>query len=138
MRQFLNVALILLFAFACLVVAVLALGPPPSGLAPGQDKVLHFGAFLALTLLGGAAFHRTTVLAPAIGLLIGGLAIELAQGLEFINRSPSVADFVADAAAVTLGVVLVWAVKFLSRAVPYRSVRRSGRAGQSIAPGDPS
>lgn len=117
MRSLINLALMGLFGVACLVVAALALGPPPAGLADGQDKVLHFGAFLILTLLGGAAFHQTTVLAPAAGLLVGGICIELAQGLSFINRSPSVADFVADGAAVILGVVLVWTAKVLTRAV---------------------
>lgn len=118
MRQVLNFLLIAVFCCACLVVAALALGPPPTGLAPGQDKVLHFTAFLFLTLLGGAAFYRTTVLAPAAGLLVGGIGIELAQGLSFINRSPSWADFAADAAAVALGVALVWTAKLLVRAAP--------------------
>lgn len=118
MRQVLNFFLIALFCAACLVVAALALGPPPTGLAPGQDKVLHFTAFLVLTLLGGAAFYRTTVLAPAAGLLVGGVCIELAQGLSFINREPSLADVAADGAAVALSVVLVWAVKLLVRAAP--------------------
>jgi len=136
MRSFINLALLGLFGAACLVVAALALGPPPAGLADGQDKVLHFGAFLILTLLGGAAFHQTTVLAPAAGLLAGGICIELAQGLSFINRSPSVADFVADGAAVVLGVVLVWTAKLLTRAVAQNQRERGSfvRAWRGVDP----
>lgn len=137
MRPSVNLALIGLFGAACVVVAALALGPPPTGLADGQDKVLHFTAFLFLTLLGGAAFYQTTVLAPAAGLLVGGVCIELAQGLSFINRSPSMADFVADAAAVTLGVVLVWTAKFLTRAIAPIFYERTGsfiRAWRGVDP----
>lgn len=110
-----------LFCAACLVVAALALGPPPGGLAPGQDKLLHLAAFFILTVLGALAFLRTSVWAPAVGLLAGGIAIELLQGIPAIKRSMSLGDVVADAAGIAAGLVLVAVVRLTWKTLRGRS-----------------
>ena len=122
---------IALFSAACLTVAALALGPPPSGLAPGQDKLLHFAAFAVLTILGALAFYRISVWAPAVGLLAGGIAIELLQGIPGINRSMSLADVMADAAGIAAGLVIVAIVTFAWSALrsAYRKFGHEGREG---------
>lgn len=123
---------IALFSAACLTVAALALGPPPSGLAPGDDKLLHFAAFAVLTVLGALAFYRTSVWAPAVGLLAGGIAIELLQGIPAINRSMSLGDVVADAAGIAAGLVLVAVAVLAWRALRsvYDRTRPVGRESQ--------
>ena len=107
---------IALFCFACLTVAALALGPPPEGLAPGQDKLLHAAAFFVLTVLGALAFQRTSIWAPAVGLLAGGIAIELLQGIPAIKRSMSLADVAADGVGIAAGLLLVGAAALVWKA----------------------
>lgn len=115
LSQALHFAFIALFCAACLAVAALALGPPPTGLAPGEDKLLHIAAFFALTVLGALAFYRSSVWAPAVGLLAGGIAIELVQGIPAIKRSMSLGDVAADAAGIVAGLVLVAAARLVWR-----------------------
>jgi hypothetical protein len=73
---------------------------------PGVDKLVHLLLFAALAATGRWAGARTGVLA---GLLLGYAAVsEVVQGMSALGRSGSVADWVADAAGVLLG-LLGWA-----------------------------
>ena len=73
---------------------------------PGVDKLVHLVLFAALAASGRWAGARTGVLA---GLLLGYAAVsEVVQAMPALGRSASVADWVADAAGILLG-LLGWA-----------------------------
>jgi hypothetical protein len=73
---------------------------------PGVDKLVHLLLFAALAGSGRWAGARPGVLGV---LLVGYAAIsEVVQGLSALERSASVADWVADAIGVAAG-LLVWA-----------------------------
>ena len=95
------------FAVAVLVSLAVLFAPAsdvPSA-PPGVDKVVHLSLFAALSLTGRWAGVRRGVLAV---LLVGYAAVsELLQSLDVLNRSTSVADWLADVAGVVLG-LLVW------------------------------
>jgi len=126
MRQALALGLIGLFIAACLIVAAVALGPPPTGLMAEHDKILHASAFWALMLLGAAAFPRCGAIAPVIGLLLGGVGIELAQALPIIHRDADIADVLADACGIVLGWTSVMAIYLFWRL--FRSLVRPKEA----------
>ena len=70
---------------------------------PGVDKVVHVALFAALGLTGRWAGVGRSVLA---GLLVLYAAVsEVVQGVSALERSASVADWVADAIGVLAGVV---------------------------------
>ncbi|WP_051515736.1 hypothetical protein [Candidatus Blastococcus massiliensis] len=73
---------------------------------PGVDKLVHAGLFAALVVTGRWAGLSARAVPP---LLIGYAAVsEVVQGLSPLDRSASVADFVADVLGVLLGLV-AWA-----------------------------
>jgi hypothetical protein len=77
---------------------------------PGVDKLVHAGLFLALALTGRWAGIGRGVLGT---LLVAYAAVsEVLQGLTPLDRSASVADWLADVAGLLLGLVL-W--EFLTR-----------------------
>lgn len=94
--------------FAALVagIFVLALQPQGSGppLLPHIDKLAHAGAFAVLALVGARAGLRLWLL--ALLLLTYGVGIEVAQGLFTTTREASLADLLADAAGIALGLWL--------------------------------
>lgn len=70
----------------------------------GVDKLVHVGLFAALALSGRWAGMATRVLAP---LLVAYAAVsEVLQGLAVVDRSASVADWVADVVGMVLGLAL--------------------------------
>ena len=72
---------------------------------PGVDKVVHVALFAALGLTGRWAGVGRSVLA---GLLVLYAAVsEVVQGLSGLDRSASVADWLADVAGLLLGLA-VW------------------------------
>jgi VanZ family protein len=73
---------------------------------PGVDKLVHLMLFAALALSGRWAGIRAGGLTAV--LLVYAAVSEVVQGLSPLERSASVADWLADAAGVVLGVVL-WA-----------------------------
>lgn len=91
------------FAVVALV-SLAVLFAPASDVPPapaGVDKLVHVALFAALAVSGRWAGIGTRVLAP---LLIGYAAVsELLQGLDVVDRSVSLADWVADAVGVLLG-----------------------------------
>jgi VanZ family protein len=92
-------------AFAVAVLVSLAVLFAPAGQVPdappGVDKVVHVAVFLSLALTGRWAGVRAVVLG---GLLVAyGAVSEVLQAVTPLERSGSVADLLADALGVALG-----------------------------------
>jgi hypothetical protein len=94
--------------FAVVVLVSLAVLFAPASDVPsapaGVDKVVHLALFAALAASGRWAGIGARALA-ALLLAYAGVS-EVAQGLSALDRSMSVADWVADAAGVLLGLAL--------------------------------
>lgn len=89
---------------------------------PGIDKVFHAGVF-ALTMWAIVRLLPPRAgWAAAIGLLLlaHAIEIELYQGTMLPGRTASVADMVADAAGIVLGIALALAERRARRAVTSR------------------
>ena len=98
-------------AFAVVVLVSLAVLFAPADdvpfAPPGVDKLVHATLFAALALSGRwAGIGR-----PVLGVLLVTYAAvsEVVQGMTALNRTASVADWVADVAGLVLGLVL-WEV----------------------------
>lgn len=120
LHQLVRLLLVAAFFASCLVVLVLALGPPPQALATIQDKIQHFAAFTTLTVLGLAAFAEVRPVWVAVGLVAGGAAVELLQGLPVFHRDCSFGDLIADTAGILVG---------LGMALVFRLARRTLTSG---------
>ena len=96
------------FAVAVLVSLAVLFAPADDVPAapPGLDKVVHLVLFAALAASGRWAGIRARVLAAL--LLVYAAVSEVVQGLTPLERSASVADWVADAVGVLAG-LLAWA-----------------------------
>lgn len=97
-----------IFYSACTAVLVASLTPTPylPELAfDWWDKAQHFVAFLVLMLLGGLAYQRT-LLPVAVGLVLFGAFIEVAQAATGW-RYGELADWLADMLGVLLGWILI-------------------------------
>lgn len=96
--------------FAVVVLLSLAVLFAPASDVPtapaGVDKLVHLGLFAALALSGRWAGIAARPLAPL--LLMYAAVSEVLQGLAVLDRSVSLADWVADAAGVLAGLAL-WA-----------------------------
>ena len=109
-------------ASRCVLVAVIIVGlvlmlqplPPGSWTEhwfDGADKVFHLAFFALLWFLGLQA-RLASGKVIAVGLLLLGGGIELAQAGFTTTRSASWADMVADAAGLLLGAALArWALR---------------------------
>ena len=73
---------------------------------PGVDKLVHLLLFAALAASGRWAGVRAAVLAGS--LVVYATVSEVVQGLSALERSASVADWVADVVGVLAG-LLAWA-----------------------------
>ncbi|MDT0277158.1 VanZ family protein [Blastococcus goldschmidtiae] len=95
-------------AFAMALLASLAVLFAPASDVPsapaGVDKVVHLALFAALASSGRWAGVGSRVLVPL--LLVYAAVSEVVQGLPALNRSMSVADWIADAIGVLLGLAL--------------------------------
>lgn len=84
-------------------------GAGPENWFPGADKLCHMTFFALLWNLGVRAR-----LAPAwllaLGLLLFGVGIEVAQSVFTTTRSASFTDVLADAAGLLLGAALLRAI----------------------------
>jgi VanZ family protein len=98
-----------LFWALVLVVSGLMLMPhPPRAMDTGWDKTNHLVAFAAPAFAGLAALRHwrpSAVLRLCLGLLAWGAAIEVLQSM-LPPRQGDVADWVADALGVLLGLAL--------------------------------
>ncbi len=96
------------FAVAVLVSLAVLFAPAddvPSS-PPGVDKLVHLLLFAALAASGRWAGVRAGVLAGS--LVVYAAVSEVVQGLSALERSASVADWVADVVGVLAG-LLAWA-----------------------------
>ncbi len=94
------------------IVAVIAvcLGPPPeiAQLPSGSDKVEHFLAYFLLAWGAVQLFAaRRALLWSTLGLVLLGVAIEIAQGALTSNRSADPMDALANAAGVAAGMAML-------------------------------
>lgn len=95
------------FGLACTLVVVLSLLPLDKLPEPGvSDKVEHCAAYAGLALLGAWAFLRRLD-RVALGLIGGGISIELLQAAMPFNRQGDVIDALANSLGVALGMMLV-------------------------------
>ncbi|TFV54688.1 VanZ family protein [Geodermatophilus sp. DF01-2] len=97
------------FAVAVLVSLAVLFAPAddvPSS-PPGVDKLVHLLLFAALAASGRWAGFRAGVLGVLLVLYAAGS--EVVQGLSALERSASVADWLADVAGVLAG-LLLWAL----------------------------
>lgn len=103
------------FAVAVLVSLAVLFAPAsdvPSA-PPGVDKLVHAGLFAALAVTGRWAGFGVRAL---VVLLLGYAVVsELIQGLTPLARSTSIADVLADAGGIVLG-LLAWGL--LARRLP--------------------
>lgn len=96
-------ALVLAVLVSLVVLFVPGDGVP--GAPPGVDKLVHAGLFAALALCGRWAGARPRVLAAWLAGY--GALSEVVQAVAPLERSGSVADWLADLAGLLLG-LLVW------------------------------
>ena len=95
-----------LFWLLLLAITLLALAPRPSAAADlGWDKLNHLAAFAALGLLARLAWPAQRLGRWALGLLLYGGLLEIAQGLS-PNRQAEWADLLADALGLLLALLL--------------------------------
>ena len=93
----------LAFVLALLVILAAALMPMVGDPSGNGDKVQHFAAFYALTLLGAAAFTgRKALTWLIVGLSAYGALIEILQPLPVFGRDRDVFDWVADNIGIAL------------------------------------
>jgi hypothetical protein len=91
------------FAAALVGIMILALRPSHGGPSFGHvDKLQHAAAFIALWTLGQRAGLRQPAWLLALGLLVFGVAIELAQSFT-PDRHPSLGDIVANGVGIAAG-----------------------------------
>ncbi len=106
----------MLFWLMLAAVTVLSLLPVdqlPAVVFDLWDKAQHALAFLALTLLGRAAFERThssAAWALPAGLLLHGALIELAQNASGWRQGDAL-DWLADSVGVGAGLGVWWALR---------------------------
>lgn len=96
------------FVVALIVIFTMAMIPLPEVLNAFsfQDKLEHSSAFLVLMLLGWSGWPSR--LRPlAIGLLLYGVLIEMAQHFFTLNRVADPWDVVADASGLVVGSWLI-------------------------------
>jgi len=109
--------------------------PSPEVLVPPSisDKLLHFTAFLGLSVLFGLWQWASETRKPhswltGFAILTGYAAFdELMQSVPLLNRNPDVIDWLADVAGVICGLGLVWSVR--SVVVKRRSRKIAGPGG---------
>lgn len=93
--------------------------PKPAGVSlPMQysDKVIHFALYLGLTLLGGYA-QRLWHHPAATPALVMWAAVYAAYAAfdewlqQFVGRSNSLMDWLADVAGITTGTLVLWYIR---------------------------
>lgn len=70
------------------------------------DKVNHMAAFFVLTILGRIGYPGFAPWRLATSLSLYGIFIELTQAIPILNRDASVADWIADTAAILVALTI--------------------------------
>ena len=94
--------------FALAYASVLAASLAPQATLPSadvSDKVEHFVAYAGLALLGAWAFTRR-LRRVTVGLIIGGVGVEVLQATMPFGRQGDVVDALANSLGVALGMGL--------------------------------
>jgi VanZ family protein len=84
----------------------------------GSDKIMHFTAFFALSVLACLAYGVRRPILLGVGLSAFGALIEVLQGLPLFHRDADVADWLVDTLAVVMVVSIAW---ILSVTFPQRA-----------------
>ena len=107
-----------IFWLALTIALFAAVVPYPIAI-PGEpsDKVQHIAAFVLLSVLGAVAYPRASPVGLILGMDAFGALIEIVQLIPVLNRSSEVLDWIADAAAATLTIALIVAVRARRRVV---------------------
>jgi VanZ family protein len=71
-----------------------------------SDKIEHMIAFCTLAFLGRLAFRATPAVKLALWLALFGAVIEFTQMIPALHRDGNVADWVADCAAIVMGLLI--------------------------------
>ena len=87
---------------------VMALLPAPPSLTTYNlgDKFEHILAFSVLTFVARLAWPSTRIWIPVLLLSLYGAAIEVLQAIPALHRDADLRDWLADSAAIALGVVI--------------------------------
>jgi hypothetical protein len=107
----------------CLALAAVvwgSLSPAGGTTMPGNDKMMHFLAYVVLGVLAMYGWPRRRALVVAL-LLAVGAAIEVLQGAPLIDRDTEMLDWLADAG----GIAAAFAFVPLLRRVPSACDRAS-------------
>lgn len=113
---------VLQWTILVLIIVVAWLAFKPSGEVQAGlvwDKANHAAAFAVLTGCSTLAWPRLSVFRLAVIMLLGGIVIELIQGLPVVGRDADIWDVVAD----MVGFVLGWVGATILRAGVGRSRR---------------
>lgn len=96
-------------AIVITIAVCLVPGPDLPQTPPGSDKIEHF---LAYFILAAAAVQlyatRRALWTAALGLIVLGIAIEIAQGTLTTTRAADAWDAFADALGVAAGMATAW------------------------------
>lgn len=104
-----------------LVVAAIAMTPGSMG-APtlfGRDKLDHLSAFAAITLVARSGWPDQSRWLTAVIVLLYGVAIEFGQSLDFVGRTASVFDIMANMIGIALGLSVAWSLNRLRSLLPH-------------------
>jgi len=100
------------FFFAALAILAMANLPDPPQI-PGElsDKAQHMLAFAVLSALARAAWPATAAWKILVLLAAFGAIVELLQAAAGLGRDPSMADWLADVAAIALVLIAIAAAR---------------------------
>ena len=101
----------LFWAAAAFAFVMAVLPHPPQVPGEPNDKVQHITAFATLALLGSFAYPATALISLLVRLSLFGAAIEVVQAIPALHRDSDFWDWVADTAAVSVVLLLVWWVR---------------------------
>ena len=76
-----------------------------------SDKVEHMVAFLTLSILAGFGYSRAAILRIGAALAGFGALIEFTQMIPALHRDGNLADWIADCAAILVGLLIVMLVR---------------------------
>ena len=115
-------------AFVTSTLFAVTMASLPNHDIPGDppDTLLHIFAFFVLTVLAQLAFPSARAWSLLLGLGTLGAGIEFIQAIPAVGRDASLTDWLADMAAIGLGIVVFQAI---CRLLASRSYNRDTETG---------